>query len=105
MSSRRFVELVVRAHRFVLPARSPARRGAAKGSARRQMGAGTQFSFRLAFIIDLAYVSMGAVGASAVTRAVMRDASSPATRCEADSLRASREVTAFSSPSISSPSK
>lgn len=98
MSSRRFVELVVRAHRFVLPARSPARRGAANGSARRQVGTGTQFSFRLAFMIDLAYVSMGAVGASAVTRAAMREVGSPATQCVADPLRASHEVTALSSP-------
>ena len=39
--------------------------------ARRQLGGGerTQFSFRLAFVIDLAYIGLGALGGAAVGRA------------------------------------
>ena len=40
--------------------------------ARRQLGGGgelTQFSFRLAFVIDLAYIGLGALGGAALGRA------------------------------------
>ena len=40
--------------------------------ARRQLGARelTQFSFRLAFVIDLAYIGLGALGGAALGRAL-----------------------------------
>jgi hypothetical protein len=47
----RLIELAIRAHR---------QRG------RRQL---TEFSFRLAFVIDLAYIGLGALGGAAVGRA------------------------------------
>ena len=47
----RLIELAIRAHRQL---------------GRRQL---TEFSFRLAFVIDLAYVGMGALGGAAVARA------------------------------------
>ena len=47
----RLIELAIRAHR--------------------QLGGGerTQFSFRLAFVIDLAYIGLGALGGAALGRA------------------------------------
>jgi hypothetical protein len=70
--SRRFIELVIRARRLVT--RAPERRASAhqrRGlTARRQVGGElTQFSFRLAVVIDLAYVGVGALGGVAVGRA------------------------------------
>lgn len=72
--SRRFFELAVRARRYVARTTNPSR--APQGprlTARRQLGqaAGelTQFSFRLALVIDLAYVGIGALGGAAVGRA------------------------------------
>lgn len=47
----RLIELAIRAHRQL---------------GRRQL---TEFSFRLAFVIDLAYVGLGALGGAAVGRA------------------------------------
>jgi len=70
--SRRFFELAVRVRRFVARTTDPSR--APRGTrltARRQLGGGgelTQFSFRLAFIVDLAYVGIGALGGAAVGR-------------------------------------
>jgi len=67
----RFIELAVRARRLVAPmARAPRTAGGVRLTARRQVGGElTQFSFRLAFMIDLAYVGIGALGGAAVGRA------------------------------------
>jgi hypothetical protein len=70
--SRRFIELVVRVRRLVT--RGPERRASTRQrrrlTARRQVGGElTQFSFRLALVIDLAYVGVGALGGVAVGRA------------------------------------
>jgi hypothetical protein len=67
----RFIELVVRARRLVAPiARAPRAAGGVRLTARRQLGGElTQFSFRLAFMIDLAYVGLGALGGAALGRA------------------------------------
>jgi hypothetical protein len=70
--SRRFVELVVRARRLVIraPERSAAARQRRRLTATRQVGGElTQVSFRLALVIDLAYVGVGALGGVAVARA------------------------------------
>jgi len=70
--SRRFLELVVRARRLVTRAPSRPRRRStrARPTGRRQIGDElTQFSFRLAFVIDLAYVGVGVLGGAAVGRA------------------------------------
>jgi hypothetical protein len=72
--SRRFFELAVRARRYVARTTNPSRapRGP-RPTARRQLGQSggelTQFSFRLALVIDLAYVGIGALGGAAVGRA------------------------------------
>src|SRR5437868_5899024 len=75
--SRRFFELAVRARRLVTRTTTPSR--APRGTrltARRQLGGElTQFSFRLAFMIDLAYVGLGALGGAAVGRATSPNAS------------------------------
>jgi hypothetical protein len=70
--SLRLIELVVRARRLVT--RAPEQQATARQrrrlTARRQVGGElTQFSFRLAFVIDLAYVGAGALGGVAVGRA------------------------------------
>lgn len=67
----RLIELAVRARRLVTPvAHLPRAVGDVRLTARRQLGGSlTQFSFRLAFVIDLAYVGMGALGGAAVARA------------------------------------
>jgi hypothetical protein len=69
--SGRFFELAVRARRYVARTTNPSR--APRGprlTARRQLGGElTQFSFRLALVIDLAYVGIGALGGAAVGRA------------------------------------
>jgi hypothetical protein len=67
----RLIELAVRARRLITPvARPPRAVGGVRLTARRQLGGSlTQFSFRLAFVIDLAYVGMGALGGAAVARA------------------------------------
>ncbi|HUQ81362.1 MAG TPA: hypothetical protein VM076_09505 [Gemmatimonadaceae bacterium] len=58
----RFLQLVIGARRQSTT--SP------RATGRRQVGSQlTQFSFRLAFAIDLAYVGIGAVGGAAVTHA------------------------------------
>lgn len=68
---RRLFELAVRARRFV--SRSSGRSRASQSrrlTGRRQIGDElTQFSFRLAFVIDLAYVGVGALGGAAIGRA------------------------------------
>jgi len=68
--SRRFFELGIRACRFVTTGGSSSvtsRKGPAV--AQRQSGGElTRFSFRLAFVIDLTYVSLGALGGAALGR-------------------------------------
>jgi len=77
--SRRFFELAIRARRLVTRTARPSR--APRGSrltARRQLGGElTQFSFRLAFMVDLAYVGLGALGGAAVGRATTPGAPPP----------------------------
>lgn len=80
MHGRRFLELVVQARRRVLTPRianvTPARGG--RPTARRQLGGElTRFSFRLALVIDLAYVGIGALGGAAVGRASAAGAGDP----------------------------
>ena len=71
MSSRRFVEFVVRARRLVALAPAPEAPERGRVTARRQVGGPfTQFSFRLAFMIDLVYVGLGAMGGAALGRGV-----------------------------------
>jgi hypothetical protein len=71
MSSRRFVELVVLARRFVVPGSCDAAARQPRATGRRQVGGEvTRFSFRLAFMIDLAYVAAGALGGSALHTAI-----------------------------------
>jgi hypothetical protein len=66
----RFIELAVRARRLVTPiARTPRTASGVRPTGRRQLGGElTQFSFRLAFVIDLAYIGLGALGGAAVGR-------------------------------------
>lgn len=72
MSSRRFVELVVLARRLVTPALRDSVSRPTHTTGRRQIGGElTQFSFRLAFVIDLVYVGVGAVGGAALTRTAL----------------------------------
>jgi hypothetical protein len=75
----RFFELAVRARRVVTRTADPSR--APRGprlTAHRQLGTElTQFSFRLAFMIDLAYVGLGALGGAAVGRATNADVAAP----------------------------
>lgn len=69
--SRRLIELVVRARRFVTRTAKQPRRAAGRprGTAGRQVGGEiTQFSFRFALVIDLTYVGVGALGGVAVGR-------------------------------------
>ena len=68
--SRRFLELAVRVRRLVTPGSRRPTRDAVRSTTRGQGGrALTQFSFRLAFMIDLACVSIGALGGAAIGRA------------------------------------
>ena len=77
---RRFIELVIRVRRLV--ARTPGGDAVVKGRAQRTTkgrlgGRLTEFSFRLAFLVDLAYVGIGALGGTAVGRSL--PAAPPAT--------------------------
>jgi hypothetical protein len=68
----RLIELAIRAHRQL---------------GRRQL---TEFSFRLAFVIDLAYVGLGALGGAAVGRAaapVAPTGQQPPPACVADAVQ------------------
>ena len=70
--SRRFVELVIRARRLVARAPVPAAAKPGRGrlTARPEVGRElTQFSFRLALLVDLTYVGIGALGGAALGRA------------------------------------
>jgi hypothetical protein len=88
--SRRFVQLVVIARRLVT--RVPARSGAGRRrvSVRRQVGEElSQFSFRLAFMIDLVYVGVGALGGAALGHSAVDSAATLRVgqpRCVADSI-------------------
>jgi hypothetical protein len=87
---RRFIELVVRARRLVSRTANPKLpHGRARPTARRQLGGElTQFSFRLAFMIDLAYVGIGALGGAALGRASapgLPADHSPSPNCSPDS--------------------
>lgn len=89
--SRRFFELAVRARRLV--ARSPGAPSAPRRrlTARRDVGGElTQFSFRLALIIDLAYVGVGALGGAAIGRATGPAVSRSEPGCEAGRLPEAR---------------
>lgn len=81
--SSRFFELAVRARRFVTRTAPPSRASTGvRLTARRQLGGELrEFSFRLAFVIDLAYVGVGALGGAAVGRATAPGSS--AARCAA----------------------
>jgi hypothetical protein len=79
--SRRFFELAVRARRLVTRTTRPTSRapGGTRLTARRQLGEElTQFSFRLALLIDIAYVGVGALAGAAVGRASSSNAPLPA---------------------------
>ena len=88
--SRRFFELAVRARRYVGRTTNASRapRGTRLTGHRQVGGELTQFSFRLAFMIDLAYVGIGALGGAAVGRASAPNAPpvAPPPACRADSL-------------------
>jgi hypothetical protein len=92
--SRRFLELVVRARRLVsrAPSQSRGRSTRVRATGRRQVGDElTQFSFRLALMIDLAYVGVGVLGGAAVGRASASSATpslAPAPACRVDSVAA-----------------
>jgi hypothetical protein len=65
----RLIELVVRARRLVTRTTTPSRaRLAAPRQARRAL---TQFSLRLAFVVDLAYIGIGGVGGALIGRATV----------------------------------
>jgi len=87
----RFIELAVRARRLVAPtARAPRAAGGVGLTASRQVGGElTQFSFRLAFMIDLAYVGLGALGGAAVGRASVPSSIShqPPPACVVDAIQ------------------
>jgi hypothetical protein len=96
--SHRFIELAVRARRLVT--RAPGRSAGARPrpTARRQIGEElTQFSFRLALVIDLAYVGIGALGGAAVGRA-----SAPTTNSIADKPPAAACTDSSASPRVPS---
>ena len=85
--SRRFIELAVRARRVTS---RPTAASAARTRLTARRGAGAdlaQFSFRLALIIDLAYVGMGALGGAAVGRASVSPTSPSAGKCQAERVR------------------
>jgi hypothetical protein len=90
--SRRLIDLVVRARRFVTRVPESQARGRSRRTARRQLGNEvTQFSFRLALVIDLTYVGIGALGGAAVGRASATTAPvtvgpTPSRACPADSI-------------------
>ncbi len=84
---RRFIELVICVRQLV--ARTPTRvvstQGRAQVSARRQVGRTvSQFSFRLAFMIDVAYVGIGALGGTAIERALNTATSASPPACSLD---------------------
>ena len=91
---RRLIELVVRARRLVARVPDSPARGRSRMTARRQLGDEvTQFSFRLALVMDLAYVGIGALGGAAVGRALATTAPAatsptPSRACRADSALA-----------------
>jgi hypothetical protein len=93
---RRLIDLVVRARRLVTHVPKSQARGRSRVTARRQLGDEvTQFSFRLALVIDLAYVGIGALGGAAVGRASAATAPvtvgpTPSRACPAESVLTDR---------------
>jgi hypothetical protein len=84
---RRFIELVIRVRQLVAhaPTRVVPTQVRARVSARRQVGRSlSQFSFRLAFMIDLAYVGIGALGGTAIERALNPATSASTPACSLD---------------------
>jgi hypothetical protein len=76
----RFIQLAIGARRLVSrgPVASAVAGNTKRLTGRRQVGSTlSQFSFRLAFAIDLAYVGIGALGGAAVGRAVTAPALLP----------------------------
>ena len=88
--SQRFIELVVRARRLVAgrPARrTPPKAGAASvPAARSRVRELQQFSFRLAVLVDVTCITLGAAGGVAVARATtaLSDDIAPPAGCVAD---------------------
>ena len=77
---RRFIQLVVRARRLARPVSDGSHSGARRPrlTGRRQVGSElTQFSFRLAFVIDVAYIGVGALGGAVIGRATTLPHGSP----------------------------
>jgi hypothetical protein len=77
---RRFIQLALRARRLVRPVSDSSSPGARRPrlTGRRQVGLElTQFSFRLAFVIDVAYIGVGALGGAAIGRATALPHRSP----------------------------
>lgn len=71
----RLIELVVRARRLVTRTTQPPRaRLAARRQARRAL---TQFSLRLAFVVDLAYIGIGGVAGALIDRATVPTSTTP----------------------------
>jgi hypothetical protein len=67
----RFAQLAISARRLVTHSPTAAAATGKRLTGRRQIASElTQFSFRLAFAIDLAYVGIGALGGAAIGRAV-----------------------------------
>lgn len=88
--SHRLVELVVRARQLVTRVPTQPAAGHRRGSVPRRAGGElTQFSFRLAFMIDLVYVGIGALGGAALGHGTVDSAARfrvGEPKCLADSL-------------------
>ena len=82
--SRRFLELAVRARRFVTPtSHHPVRDGVLPTTRRQVPRELTHFSFRLAFMIDVACMGLGALGGAAFGRATSPSTDAPPVACSA----------------------
>lgn len=101
--SRRFFELGIRACRFVTNSGSSSvtSRNVPAVAPRQSGGELTRFSFRLAFVIDLTYVGLGALGGAAVGRTVSPKPISPA--CARDSVADVPNAAAHSNPRLRFP--
>lgn len=90
--SRRFIELAVRARRFV--ACAPRLVSSKLQQPRRREL--TQFSFRLALVVDLAYVGIGTLGGAVIGRtfapAAIAESHAHTLSCRADSIALPRLV-------------
>lgn len=82
--SRRFLELAIRARRLVTAAPRGTATAVVRPSARRQVGRTlTQFSFRMAIVVELASVGVGALGGAAISRTALRSNDPPPAACAA----------------------